>query len=101
MKLYHRTFAAEKILQDGFKDATRSYLTSNSYTGVWFSDKPLDVNEGANGDVVLTIEMPEKVFMEHEWVEDGKGYREALIPADVTNRYGPPIIFLYERCVPL
>ena len=33
------------------------------------------------------VEMLDEIFAEHEWIEDGKGSREALIPADVINRF--------------
>jgi hypothetical protein len=89
MKCYHNTFAAEEILANGFKDATGYYLTATLHTGVWFADRPLDVNEGADGDVLLAIDIPENLFAEYEWVEEGKGYREALIPAALVNPYGP------------
>jgi len=29
----------------------------------------------------------------YEWIEEGKPYREFLIPAEIVNRYGPPKIF--------
>ena len=30
---------------------------------------------------------PRDLFVEYEWVGDGKPYREAMIPAAVPNRY--------------
>ena len=36
--LYHRTPHGEAILRDGFRDATGTYMTTNLYTGVWFSN---------------------------------------------------------------
>jgi hypothetical protein len=64
--LYHRTAneAAEQILAGGFGDGEGTYMTSNWYRGVWLSDRPLDVDEG----------------------EEGKPYREWLIPAKTVNR---------------
>jgi hypothetical protein len=49
--------------------------------------RPLDVNEGAEGEDLLVVEMPENVVEEYEWVEEGKTYREFLIPAKIVNRY--------------
>lgn len=94
MKIYHRTrqSKAKVILLEGFKDSTGRYMTENLYTGVWFSSYPLGINEGAGGDVVLMLEIPEKIFKEYEWVEDGKNYRESLIPASIVNKYGPPVV---------
>jgi len=53
---------------------------------VWFSDRPLDANDGARGDGLLVVDIPEEVIVDYEWVEEGKGYREWLIPAEVVNR---------------
>jgi len=92
MRTYHRTFQADAILRDGFKDSTGTYLTDREHTGVWLSDRPLDINEGADGDRLLSIDIPEEVFRKWEeaWEESGKPYREALIPAQIVNSYGPP-----------
>lgn len=92
MKLYHRTSATDAILKDGFKDATGSYGTNQLFSGVWLSDQPLDSNEGAWGDTLLTINMPEHEILEYEWIEEGKPYREFLIPAAIVNKYGPPTV---------
>ena len=92
MFLYHRTFAAKRILAEGFRDKTGTYMTDQEFTGVWFSDTPLSVNEGAAGDVVLAIEVPDELVAEYEWIEDGKPYREWLIPAELVNRFGPPAV---------
>jgi hypothetical protein len=34
---------------------------------------------------VLELEIPDEVFAEHEWVEEDKPYREAMIPAAKLN----------------
>lgn len=93
MKLYHRTTskAAEAILRGGFNDTTGSYLVpGHSVTGVWVSNIPVDVNEGAKGDVLLEINLDaeEGNIADYEWVEEGKFYREWLIPAEFLNRRG-------------
>jgi len=51
-RFWHHTTReiADVILKAGFKDAKGTYLTVNEYEGVWISDDPLDVNEGADGD---------------------------------------------------
>jgi len=88
MMLYHRTTraAADAILRDGFIDGTGNYLTANKYSGVWLSDRPLDVNEGAHGDVLLSVDLAETMVAPYEWIEEGKPFREFLVPADVVNR---------------
>ena len=92
MILYHRTTsnAAHAILTSGFRDNTDTYMVAEKHTGVWLSNVPLDENEGAWGDVLLkvTLALPEKDIAQYEWIEEGKGYREWLLPADLINREG-------------
>lgn len=94
MRLYHRTPAAKQIIKGGFRDAKGTYGTGRVHRGVWLSDRPLDVNEGAiegeAGADLFLIEIPARVIRDYEWVEDGKPYREWLVPAKIVNRYGPP-----------
>jgi hypothetical protein len=93
VKCYHRTFAHEEILSDGFRDDTATCgMGGPPLTGVWFSDRPLDANEGAEGDVLFAVEIPDDAFTKHEVVEEGRGYREAIIPAELVNRSGPPTV---------
>jgi len=90
LTIYHCTteIAAQHILADGFRDNTGRYLTDRVWTGVWVSDRPLDNNEGASGETLLQIEIAEEVLTPYEWVEEGKPYREWLIPAEVLNGFG-------------
>lgn len=85
--LYHRTAYADSILCTGFQDGTGTYLTAAAWSGVWFSDRPLDANEGAKGKQLLrvTTVLTEDYLARWEWVEDGKTYREWLIPAETVN----------------
>ena len=90
--LYHRTTksAAAAILRSGFKDRRGTYLTDQEFEGVWLSDRPLDGNEiGAaaprGADVPLCVEIEESTLA-FEWVEDGKPYREVLVPVGIVNR---------------
>ncbi len=95
MKVYHRTSAAEAILREGFIDHSGSYMcTDMILTGVFVSDKPLDGNEGANGEFLLAMEIPDATFDQYELVNEGfEGtYRESCIPAAVLNQCGPPTI---------
>ena len=94
MKVYHKTdhAAASCILRDGFEDRTGTYLTRHEYTGVWVADEPLSEGDGPEGNVTLSLEVPETVLTEYEWVEEQKGFREFLLPAKVLNQYGPPVI---------
>lgn len=88
MKLYHRTSseAAEAILASGFRDATGKYMTSSEHTGVWVANRPLDANEGADGDALLELTIDEALIADYEWVQEPSfGYREWLVPAAVLN----------------
>jgi hypothetical protein len=90
MKFYHRTTEeiANSILRSGFCDATGSYMLQGAtLTGVWVSDRPLDVDEGARGDVVLEIQLPasKRKFADREIKEEGKPYREWCLSAKLLN----------------
>lgn len=94
MKLYHTTPAADAILSAGFRDGTGAYLTDNEYSGVWLADQPLDINDGAQGDTILSITIPDDVVAPYEWVnETSLGHREFLVPAEIVDRYGPPVVY--------
>lgn len=88
MLLYHRTHTADDILRDGFRDAEDTYMTDVLLRGVWLSAWPLDIQEGARGHQVLEVELPDARAIPHELTEEGKTYREFLVPADVLNRHG-------------
>lgn len=87
----HRSAA---IMRDGFRDG---YFLFGSdletgetveLRGVFVSaDWPLDENEGADGDVVLEVTVADELFAAYEFVEEGKMYRESMIPAADLNVY--------------
>jgi hypothetical protein len=52
------------------------------------SVRPLDNSEGASGETLLRIEIAEPLIAAYEWVEEGKPYREWLVPAAVLNKAG-------------
>ena len=52
------------------------------------SDRPLDNSEGASGETLLQVEVEEPLIAAYEWIEEGKPYREWLIPAAVLNKAG-------------
>ena len=90
---YHRTnaAAADSILRHGFRDATGSYgLVGHTLTGVFISDVPLDWQEGAQGDFLLRIRVPDGQFnLDYfELVEEAKTYREWCVPASLLNDLG-------------
>jgi hypothetical protein len=88
MVLYHRTNAADDILRDGFRDGEGSYMSDVILRGVWLSAVPLGDEEGARGNQVLEVDLPDALAIEHEVVEEGRQFREFLVPADLLNRQG-------------
>jgi hypothetical protein len=101
---WHRTNRrnVEEILKDGFRDSSGSYLTTNTYTGVWLSNRPLtgaDCISVTDDDVLLRITLPLTLdeMAEYEWVYEmvpdpdtgelcnPSNYREWLVPAKVLN----------------
>lgn len=94
VRVFHRTSTenVQSILAAGFRDGEGRYMTDQVYRGVWVSDRPLDENQGAVGDCLVLMIIPDAVFEEYEWVEEGKPHREALIPAAVLNQFGQPTI---------
>jgi hypothetical protein len=94
--LYHRTTEgiATRIVADGFRDREDYYLTENLHSGVWLSDRPLDANEGAVGNALLRVELNigDREIAEFEWIEDGKPYREWVIPACLINELGTTVM---------
>lgn len=89
-RYYHRTDEADAILRDGFRDGVGTYLTERTFSGVWISDRPLDGNEGAYGAAVLGIDI-DADLAHYEWVEEGKGYREWLVPAELLNTHATTV----------
>lgn len=89
LRLYHRTTSssAESILAGGFRDRVGAYGTDVELCGVFLSDRPLDANEGATGDVLLIVEisLTRAEQEDCELVEEGKSYREFIVPADSLN----------------
>jgi len=59
---FHRTTAeaARAIVGGGFRDGTGTYgfIVDEPLSGVWLSaDGPVDENEGARGDTVLSVKL--------------------------------------------
>ena len=90
LTVYHCTneAAARQILADGFRDTTARYLTDREWSGVWLSDRPLNNSEGASGEILLQVKIAEEVLKPYEWIEEGKPYREWLVPARILNQDG-------------
>jgi hypothetical protein len=73
MIFFHRTTkkAAHLIQLNGFRDGEGRCLSEEVKSGVFVSDKPLNDNEGAAGEVLLriTVNGDESDFMDEEWVD--------------------------------
>ena len=89
MRVFHTTTdeAADAIEREGFREGVGSYLTVNECRGVWLGNMPMDSNEGASGDVLFVLDIPAEVLEPFEWIEEGKPYREFLVPAETVNEY--------------
>jgi hypothetical protein len=95
MRIFHRASreAARAIVAGGFRDSTLRYGAGYTFKGVWMSSRPTHETEGGRGDVILSIDLPEELFREFEWVEvEPTLMREALIPAARLNEYGPAVL---------
>ncbi len=89
--LYHRTPASRAILAGGFVDSVGQFGLFNlgePVSGVWLSEVPSGTAAGARGEDVLTVELDlsDDDLAAHDVVDEGKGDREWLIPAEVVNR---------------
>lgn len=86
---FHTTAAAEAILRAGFRDAEGSYgLATLTLRGVFVANVPADCNEGATGDQVLEIVLPDDVDLtDFELIEDERhsAFREWCVPAELLN----------------
>lgn len=88
MIVYHRTPHADPILEGGFRNGEGSYgLQHHTLRGVFVSEVPLDINEGAAGEDLLEVTLPhdEHRYTDFELIEKAKTYREWCIPAEVLN----------------
>jgi hypothetical protein len=94
VRLFHRTTAgaARCILAEGFRDGVGTYLTQREWRGVWLSEDPdLGSQEVlAEEDVLLQVDLDVEATAldEFEWVEEGKPYREWLVPSEFIRKCG-------------
>ena len=86
---FHRTTeaSAAAILRKGFRDTKGRFGTTLEYKGVWLSDVPVDFQEGAQGTILLAVEIDPTYVKKYEWVQQGNSYREYLVPATLLNRH--------------
>ncbi|HEX6034079.1 MAG TPA: hypothetical protein VFY83_06570 [Anaerolineales bacterium] len=75
-------------MREGFKAGIGTYITINERTSVWLSNVPPNIVDLSPSEPTLlrvTLSLTEAGIERFEWVEDGKPYREWLIPAEVIN----------------
>jgi hypothetical protein len=89
--LFHvtRKEAADAILTGGFRDGNNNGGIDLDLVGVWLSNRHLDSQSGAFGDTVLilTFCVPLRQLRQFEVCEQGKPYREWVIPASFITRF--------------
>jgi hypothetical protein len=88
--VYHRTDqgAAAAILNGGFRDGSYVMPGIGTLKGAFVSaDWPVGDNEGAHGDAVIEMHIPEALFDEYHWHEEDETWRQAMIPAVSLNRH--------------
>ena len=89
MKLFHRTTAknAKAILAKGFTDATGSFGTTDRYTGVLLTSQPVDIHTIDITLIEVELDLDEDALAAYERREQGKSYREWLVPAVLVNAH--------------
>ena len=86
MKLYLWTVNKKAVEKYGFTDGAKR--SERDIRGVWFADQILGPLDGVGeGSELLTVEIPTEIIEAFEWKEQGTGYREWCIPADIVNKY--------------
>jgi hypothetical protein len=88
LRVFHSSDYDEaiEIQQSGFRDR----VGAGGKPGVWVTDRPPPPGEGSDW-VVFAVDVPEEAAaaFERERGEDGRRF---LLPAEMLNRNGPPIV---------
>lgn len=63
-------------------------MATEEYEGVWLSDRQVDSNEGACGEVLFEVNIPAGLINKYEWKEECKSHREFLVPDHIINKHG-------------
>jgi hypothetical protein len=56
-------------------------MTDREWSGVWLSNEPFDQVERSEALLEVRLDLTENDLADFEWIEEGKGYREWLVPA--------------------
>ena len=62
-------------------------MTTSTHKGVWLSDSPATIGEGASGHIVLSVEIPLEIVEPDEWPQEGTEFREFLVRAGVLYEF--------------
>ena len=98
MKVFHVTSAsnARSIKDHGFRDSVGRFepLTEVRW-GVWIANRPLDRGEHCcdQPGAIFQFEIDENSIAAHEYVKEGKPYREWLVPAGLLNGLASSVEF--------
>jgi len=90
VKLFHVTDAAtaKAISRDGFRDGEGHFDMAPAWPrGVVVSDEPLTVYEGARGDEVVEVVVPDSSPLAAELLESVEGYRQWRVSANLLNEW--------------
>ena len=105
MRVYHVTSseAAQAIAAQGFRDSAGRFLTATHHAGVFVSDRPLWLESSIELEHLACFEIcvDEQYLAGCEWIEEGKGYREWLVPAAVLNAGVPARLLTADEIVEL
>jgi hypothetical protein len=91
MRLFHTTDAADSILRTGFRPSEGTYMFVGIQLsdGVFLSNYPVGPNEGAKGDQVLEVLLPDEVVLsEYAIEEEGQPVWEWYVPSSLVNSHG-------------
>ena len=86
---YHRTSNEEArfILESGFKNSSGYYLGNRTWTGVWLSAIPGEERPQTDDRLLkVKLELTDRELSRWEWMSEGRGHREWLLPAGVINK---------------
>ena len=89
MRVFHASDYDEaiEIREAGFRDGP----TDDSRSGVWVTDRPPADDLSDTQRVLFAVDVPEDLV--EGYVEGGSpGERRFLVPAELLNRHGPPVV---------
>jgi hypothetical protein len=97
MKLFHCTTdsAAQQIMARGFRDGRLSGIVGSELRGVSLSAVPIDQNQGAKGNIVIEVTVPNSIDLHDFAVQEERLPTDPLLPGEV-----PESMPVWEWLVP-